>query len=371
VARCRRAEATLRIQAASPLGAAPYSGGVDLDRFMAENGPGWERLGLLTGRAKHLSGAEIRELAGLYQRVAGQLAYAQAHFADPGLKAALTRRVAESAAVLYGTRRGTWRTVGHFFSVSFPMAVWAVRWFVLASALSLFLPAVVIGTWIAHSHAALDVAASPAVRQAYVSHDFASYYSSVPSADFATAVYLNNVLVSFEAFAGGIAFGIGTLVALVYNGANIGVAAGLFYAAHHPGEFWGLVTPHGLLELSSVVLAGAAGLRLGWALVDPGDRPRLQALAEQGSKAVVLVLGTVLTLAAAGTIEGFVTGSPMPTTLRVGIGVAVEVAFLSWVLLGSRAARAAGHGEPTQPVSRKDLIRPATSYSRPEALAAR
>ena len=209
----------------------------------------------------------------------------------------------------------------------------------LASAVTMLLPALAIGTWLAHSHAALDAVAPAAVRQAYVSHDFANYYSSEPSADFATQVYTNNVIVALEAFAGGITGGVLTLYALFENGVNLGVAGGLFYAAHRPAEFWGLITPHGLLELSSVVLAGGAGLRLGWALISPGDRPRSRALAEEGRHAFPLALTTVVTLAVSGMIEGFVTGSKLPTLARVGTGAGVEVAFLGWLVLCSRSAR--------------------------------
>lgn len=298
---------------------------------MAENTATWDRLEDLTRRAKHLSGPEVRELSRLYQRTSGHLAYAQAHFADPDLKAALTNRVAATAAVLYRARRRTWHSAGRFFSETFPQTVRSSGWFLLVSAGALFLPAIVLGIWVDHSHAALNAIAPAAVREAYVNHDFSSYYSSQPSADFASEVYTNNVLVCFEAFAGGIAFGVLTLVALFFNGVNLGFAAGMFYAAHHPAEFWGLVAPHGLLELSSVVIAGAAGLRLGWALIDPGDLSRPEALAREGPTSVVLVLGTVLTLAVSGMIEGFVTGSPLPTPARVGTGVAVELAFVGWV----------------------------------------
>jgi uncharacterized membrane protein SpoIIM required for sporulation len=317
---------------------------VDIDHFLADNRATWDRLAELTSRPKKLSGDEVRELSRLHQRASGHLAYAQAHFADPDVKASLTSRVAASGAVLYGTRRLTWRTIGRFFSVTFPVTVWGSRWFLLISATALLLPAVVLGTWTAHSHTALDAIAPAAVREAYVNHDFASYYSSEPSVEFASHVFTNNVIVSCEAFAGGIAFGLLTLVALFVNGANLGGAAGMFYAAHHPGEFWGLITPHGLLELSSVVLAGGAGLRLGWALISPGDRPRVRALAEEARSSIVLVLGTVFTLAISGTIEGFVTGSTLPTAARVGIGIAVEVAFLTWVVLCGRAARRDAEG---------------------------
>jgi hypothetical protein len=81
---------------------------------------------------------------------------------------------------------------------------------------------------------------------------------------------------------------------------------------------------------------------MGWALISPGDRSRGRALAEEARGSIVLVLGTVLTLAVSGTIEGFVTGSALPTAARVGIGVAVEVAFLAWIVLCSRSARRDG-----------------------------
>jgi len=79
------------------------------------------------------------------------------------------------------------------------------------SAATLLLPALVLGAWIDHSHAALDAVVPPAVPEAYVSHDFSSCYSSEPSVAFASHVYTNNVQVAFEAFAGGITFGLGTL----------------------------------------------------------------------------------------------------------------------------------------------------------------
>jgi len=311
---------------------------MDIDRFLVENGPTWERLDYLTRRAKHLSGDEVLELSVLYQRTAGHLAYAQAHFSDPAVINALTRQVTATYAVLYGARRHTWRTIGRFFSQTFPLTVWECRWYVLVSGLAMFLPAILTGVWVDHSPGALNALMPAAVRQAYVGHDFSNYYSMSPSADFASQVYTNNVRVAFIAFAGGIVFGLGTLAELIFNGVNIGFAAGLFYAAHKPAEFWGLVTPHGLVELSSVVLAGAAGLRLGWSLVQPGDQPRSRALAAAGPQAIVLVLGTVLTLAVAGSIEGFVTGSSLPTLVRVGIGGGAETALIAWVVLGAWAA---------------------------------
>jgi uncharacterized membrane protein SpoIIM required for sporulation len=319
---------------------------VDIDRYIATNGPAWSRLAELTGRAQRgvgrLPAADLDELVRLYQRVAGHLSYAQTYYRDPALTAKLSGLVARAGAVVYGTRPRTLRALARFFTVTFPAAVWHLRWFVVAATLASLLPAAALGTWLASSPAAIQATAPAAVREAYVERDFEAYYSSAPAAEFASQVFSNNVQVAFEAFAVGILLCLGTLFVLVENGANLGVAAGLFAAAGQQPKFWGLILPHGMLELTSVFVAGAAGLRLGWTLIDPGDRTRGAALAEEGRRAVVVVLGLVVTFLVAGTIEGFVTGRPWPTWLRVGIGLAAEAGFLAWVLVLGRRAAAQG-----------------------------
>ena len=89
-------------------------------------------------------------------------------------------------------------------------------------------------------------------------------------------------------------------------------------------------------------VAGGAGLRLGWTLIDPGDRTRRAALADEGRRTLAIVAGLVVVFLAAGTIEGFVTGSSLPTWARVGIGVVGEAALLTWLIDRGRAAAAKG-----------------------------
>jgi uncharacterized membrane protein SpoIIM required for sporulation len=213
---------------------------------------------------------------------------------------------------------------------------------VVVATLVSVLPAIGFGIWLASSPAAVEATAPAAVREAYVNHDFEAYYSSAPASQFAASVFSNNVQVAFVAFALGILLCVGTLYVLIVNGANLGVALGLFAAVGQQPKFWGLVLPHGLLELTSVFIAGAAGLRLGWTVIDPGDRPRLAALAEQGRRTVVIVVGLILTFGVAGAIEGFVTGRPWPTVLRVGVGALAEAAFLAYALILGRRAAARG-----------------------------
>jgi uncharacterized membrane protein SpoIIM required for sporulation len=315
---------------------------MDLDRFLATNQPLWDRLGVLANRgsrgANRLSAEEIDELVRLYQRTSSHLSYVRTYYRDPALTARLTGLVAAAGAVVYGSRAGSLRSFGRFFTRTFPGAVWHNRRFVAAAAVLFYLPAIAIGVWLASSDEAIEAVGPPALREAYLEEDFEEYYSSKPASEFAAQVTTNNIQVGFLAFAGGVLLCVPTAFLLVYNGANLGVPAGLFAAAGENAKFYGLILPHGLLELTAVVVAGSAGLRLGWSLIDPGDRLRRDALTEEGRRSVVLVLGLVATFGVAGLIEGFVTGSGLPTVVRVGIGVLVELAFVLYVVVLGREA---------------------------------
>ena len=317
---------------------------MDVDRFIARNSATWARLDALARQGGgRLSPVEVQELVALYQQTSSHLSHARTERADPALVARLTRLVASAAAVIYSTRSRSLVGIARFFTTSFPAAVWHARRFVVAAALLLLVPALVVGAWVATSDVALDAAGPEAVREAYVEDDFEAYYSSAPAGQFATQVTVNNIQVSILAFAAGVLVCVVTAFILAFNGANIGVAAGLFAAAGEQPKFWGLILPHGLLELSAVIVAGAAGLALGWAIVAPGDRTRTDALAEEGRRAAVIVLGLVLAFVVAGTIEGFVTPSGLPTWTRVTVGSSAFVAFWSYALLLGRSAASRGY----------------------------
>jgi uncharacterized membrane protein SpoIIM required for sporulation len=318
---------------------------VDIDRYVAEHQGTWTRLAALNAKAhpvRRLDADELDELVSLYQRVSVHLSYVRTYLPDPALVARLTSLVATANGIVYARRARGWTSVTGFFTRTFPAAVWRNRWFVLAAALLTFVPALTLGVWVAHSDAAFRATAPEAVREAYLNDDFESYYSSEPAAQFASEVFTNNVRVAILAFAAGVLGCVVTAWILVQNGALVGTAGGMFAAVGQSAKFWGLILPHGLLELSCVVVAGAAGLRLGWTVIDPGDRPRLRALAEEGRRCGSIVLGVVLALAVAGLIEGFVTGRVSSTVVRVGIGVLAFSAFWSYIVVLGRQAQGEG-----------------------------
>jgi uncharacterized membrane protein SpoIIM required for sporulation len=319
---------------------------VDIDTFITRNQATWDRLDELSRRAgrgaRRLAPTEVDELVDTYQRVSSHLSYARAAFADPVLTGRLSRTVGQAAGVVYAARSRPVQAVSDFFAWRFPAAVWQSGRFVLASALLLLVPALAVGAWIATSDAALDASAPEAVRQAYLDEDFESYYSSEPASQFATEVTVNNIQVAFTAFAFGALLCIPTALIIAFNGANLGFAGGLFADAGQLDKFFGLILPHGLLELTAIVIAGAAGLRLGWAVIAPGDRTRAQALGREARRAGVIALGLVVAFVAAGIIEGFITGRGVPTGLRVAIGVVAELVFVGWIVVQGHAATRRG-----------------------------
>ncbi len=139
---------------------------------------------------------------------------------------------------------------------------------------------------------------------------------------------------------------VGTLYVMWQNTLNLGVVGGAMLGAGKSSIFFGLVLPHGMLELSAVFVAAGVGLRTGWAWVAPGVLPRGRALAEAGRTAAVVALGLACVLLVSGVIEAFVTPSGLPTAARIAIGAVAELAFLTYVIvLGRRGVRLGATGD--------------------------
>jgi uncharacterized membrane protein SpoIIM required for sporulation len=322
---------------------------VDIDAFVAVHSAEWTRLETLVRRARRasrMSGAEVDELVDLYQRAATHLSLVQTRSPDPVVVARLSRLVTTARSAVVGGNAPGWRQLLVFFTTTFPVAVYRTRtWWVPAAVASLAV-ALALGIWVATDPEVQRGLLPPASVRDLVDHEFADYYSANPAHSFAAQVWTNNVWVSAEVLVGGLGFGLLTLWALLQNSVNVGIIGGFMVAAGKGDVFFGLITPHGILELTAVFVAAGTGLRLGWTMVDPGPRRRADALAEEGRATVVIALGLVVVLAVSGVIEAFVTPSSLPTWARVGIGVVAEICFLAYVwILGRRAVRAGETGD--------------------------
>ncbi len=322
---------------------------MDVDAFVGAHRGEWDRLETLlrrAGRPRRLSGAEVDELVELYQRVATHLSVVQSSSPDPALVGRLSALVARARGAVAGGSAPAWQDLARFFRVTFPAAAYrSWRWSAVTAAGSL-LVAFALGAWVA-THADVASALLPPARvRRLVERDFAGYYRSHPAGAFAAQVWTNNAWVAAIALCLGVLLGLPTLYILLQNSVNVGISGGYLAAAGKSELFFGLILPHGLLELTAVFVAAGTGLRLGWTVVDPGPRRRVDALAEEGRAAVTIALGLVVVLLLSGAIEAFVTPSPLPTWARIGIGVLAESAFLAYVaVFGRRAVRAGETGD--------------------------
>ena len=314
---------------------------VDLDAYLIRHGPEWDRLTELTRKRRALTGAEADELVDLYPRVATQLSVIRSSAADPVLEARLSSLVAAARSVVTGVTLPMWRTVALFFLETFPAAVYRARAWWIPVAMINVVVAVLIAWRVLNTPGLAQSLLTDAAAKQLVDHDFASYYTENPAADFALQVWLNNARVAAVCLVLGIAL-VPVIVVLWANVSNLGVIAGFMIDAGRADVFYGLILPHGLLELTIIFVAAGAGLRLGWSWIAPGPRTRSQALATEGRAVGAIALGLAVWLLISGVVEGFVTGSVLPAWARVSIGAVVWLAFLTYVFVLGRRAVAAG-----------------------------
>ena len=314
---------------------------MDLDAYVHAHSREWHRLEELT-RRRRLTGAESDELVECYQRVATHLSVVRTSAPDASLVAHLSSLLARARNRASGTRVSTWRGVTSFFVDRFPAALYRLRWWWLGTLAANVVVTAVMMFWLLDHPNVEQSLLSPSEIDQLVNHDFAGYYSEYAAGHFAAQVWVNNAWVSALCLALGV-LGFPVVMALFSNISNLAIIGSIMTRHGQGGHFWGLILPHGLLELTCVFVAAGVGLRLFWSWVEPGPLTRAQSLAREGRTAGTVALGLVAVLFVSGMIEAFVTPSGLPTWARIGIGVLAECLFLAYVFVLGRAAVARGH----------------------------
>lgn len=313
---------------------------MDLDAYVLAHAEEWRRLETLL-RQRRLSGAESDELVEGYQLVATHLSVVRTSAPDGALVAHLSSLLARARNRAAGTRTGSWRPVGAFVTERFPAALYRLRWWWLGCLAVNVVLAAVMMLWLLENPGVEQSLLSDAEVDQLVNEDFAGYYSESAPGRFAAQVWVNNAWVATLCLSLGI-LGLPVVYLLFQNVANLAIIGAIMTRAERGELFWGLILPHGLLELTAVFIAGGVGLRLFWSWVEPGALTRTQSVAREGRTAATVALGLVVVLLVSGVIEGFVTPSGLPTWARVGIGVTAEVTFLAYVFVLGRAAHRRG-----------------------------
>jgi uncharacterized membrane protein SpoIIM required for sporulation len=309
---------------------------MNLERFVRERQPSWEELEQLVGAARRrpqrLGPERVRRLGSLYRATAADLAFARGRFRGDPVVRRLEDLVGRSRHLVYSAPGGARGSLIHFFTRGYWRLV-AESWVALVVSIALlFGPAALAAGWALHDPPAAIGLVPDDFRTVVEEERPWSEFSADEQAAFSSEVLTNNIQVSLLAFAGGITLGLATALALIYNGLLLGAIGGLMVEAGNGVGFVDLVTGHGVLELTCIVVSGAAGLRFGWSIVEPGRGTRTASMRRQASRSVALVLGTAPWLVVAGIVEGF-RAQLAQAGLGAVIGVGVGLGLLYWGLV--------------------------------------
>lgn len=298
-------------------------------------------------------GLRDEDVPARYRRLCQQLALARSRGYSPQVVERLQALTQRGHAVFYRAPPPQWRRALEFFLADFPRLVRAQRGCLLAALLLFVVP--LAGSFVA-------VQLSPElIFSIYEPGDLADIEQMYDPADperklgresgddlvmFGTYV-MNNVTIALRTFASGLIAGLGTVVVLIMNGLMIGGVAGHLQNVGHGEPFWRFVCGHSAPELTAIVLAGAAGLRIGLDLVAPGRRRRVDALIEGGKVGAKLCLGIFAMLVFAAFVEAFWSSIGwMPSTVKFSVAGVLWTLTIVWLGLGGRGRSRQGDPKP-------------------------
>ena len=291
------------------------------DDFVRARRADWDELdGILAGeKALHrLSGQTISRVATLYRSLCSDLMRARGAGFSADLVAYLDNIAARAHNVLYTAPPYRMAAIWELFSRDFPRTLRRRARFFAFSAALFFIPGIVgfVGAYSSRQFAA-QVLPEEALGQMQDMYSKAPERSDPGLASAATGFYVyHNVGIAFRCFATGILFGLGSVFWLVYNGLFIGAILGFVCNVGYAKNILTFVSGHGAFELTAIVIAGAAGLQMGYALVDTGGKTRWGSLRAQAREIAELVLGAAGMLGVAACIEGFWSPSTAPPPVK-------------------------------------------------------
>ncbi|MBN2573884.1 MAG: stage II sporulation protein M [Deltaproteobacteria bacterium] len=286
----------------------------------------------------------IARAAALYREICSDLMRARGAGYSSDVVDVLDGLAARACAALYSAPPYRLAALWELVAFGFPQAVRRnVRFVALAAALFV-LPGVLGFVGASRSRGfAVQIMSEPMVAQMEKAYgEFGRGRGAGTDAMMTSFYVYNNVGIAFRCFATGILFGLGSIFFLVYNGLVIGVVAGAVGAAGHGRNLFTFVAGHGAFELSAIVLSGAAGIAMGYALVDTGQRTRWASLRAKSGDLFRMITGAALMLLVAAFIEGFWSPSAILAPVKWSVAGALYVLVLCYLVLAGRGAHRGG-----------------------------
>jgi uncharacterized membrane protein SpoIIM required for sporulation len=325
----------------------------DSRRFRASREPEWRRLEEILIRAEKgslrgLSDEDLLALPILYRGALSSLSVARETSLDIELITYLEALCARAYFFVYGVRTRTGPRIVRFFARDWPAAVRELWKETLVTLLLMILGALAgyvlvssdpawYGSFVPAELAdGRDFNADAGTLREMLYHDEGADGLGI----FATMLFTHNSQVAILCFALGFAFGVPTAMLIVHNGTMLGAFLALYASRGLGFEMGGWLIIHGSTELFAIVLAGAAGFRIGWSVVFPGELPRLAAAARAGRSAAIVMGGVVVMLLVAGLLEGFGRQLVTGDATRYAVGLAMLILWLGYFYI----PRGARHG---------------------------
>jgi uncharacterized membrane protein SpoIIM required for sporulation len=316
-------------------------GKMNADRFVNERAGAWSELEDLVrrgeARAAKLTSEELLRLGKLYRAAVADFALASRLWPQAAGTARLHGLVVGAHATLY-SKASRQETAWEFFSLGLWQRLRSLGPCLAISAAFLFGSVILGAIWgIAEPAAAAGILPAGFHVSA---HNRGGFYGIAIAGrgGLAVQIFINNIEVTALAVAGGLSAGVLTAFSLAYNGALVGVLGALEWRVGGLGGFLSLIVPHGLLELSCITVAGAAGFAIARALIDPGLLTRQEMLARLRPVVATAMLADIIFLVVAGCTEGIITPYDLPTAAAFAVGVPLAGFFWTMIFLRGRKA---------------------------------
>lgn len=319
--------------------------------FRKERERSWVELEWLVDRVEKkgitsLSSSELSRLPVLYRAALSSLSVARTISLDQNVIAYLETLAGRAYFAVYGTKRHLREALSSFFFHQFPAAVRRSKWAILMSSLFLLLGAVTAFVMVQgdadiyyslvgddYSQGRNPASSTADLRE--VLYDGGDHKTDELGA-FASFLFTHNAKIGMMAFALGFALGVPTMFLMFVNGLILGAFAALYHSRSLSVDLWGWLLPHGVTELGAVILCGGAGLVLAHAIVFPGRHTRLENLAQRGRIAGQVVIGAVIMLLIAGTIEGVFRQRVQSVPIRYAVASTTFVLWAAYFIFAGR-----------------------------------
>ncbi|MGA2570440.1 MAG: stage II sporulation protein M [Terracidiphilus sp.] len=320
------------------------------NQWLAKRRPYWDRLAALLGHAgaagvKNLSRDELRETALLYRQVASDLSTLRQ---DPSARTYtehVNQLLARAHHIIYSSRGKGFLKILYFLRDDYPLLIQRQIRYVLMS-LAILMSGALLGSVLTLARPQfMRHLLGPEMVETIERHEMWTHSLVAVAPEASSAIMTNNLSVCFVAFAGGVVFGLGPVWSMFLNGLLLGVIGVACQQHGMSRDLWSFVAAHGSLELPSIILSGAAGLRLGHGVLFPGFYRRRDSTALAGVEATRMVAGIIPLLVIAGTLEGFFSPSTAPAWLKFTVGGLLFALLVVWLF---RPVRVRQPAEPWQ-----------------------